>query len=78
MKAPAPLPDRFAPQLVALPETGMGYQVVNIRTKKGDVFKRVVIIGGLIVSVDRKEEIPFDLEDIVSFEVTHDKSAIPR
>jgi len=56
----------------------MGYQVVNIRTKKGDVFKRVVIIGGLIVSVDRKEEIPFDLEDIVSFEVTHDKSAIPR
>jgi hypothetical protein len=76
MNAPAPLPDRFAPQLVELPETGMGYQVVNIKTKKGEVFRRVVIVGGYISSVDRKREIPFDLDDIVSFEITHDKSAI--
>jgi hypothetical protein len=78
MKAPVSLPNRFAPQLVALPETGMGYQVVNIRTKKGEVFRRVVIVGGYVASVDRKEEVPFDVEDIVSFEITHDKTAIVR
>lgn len=78
MKAPAPLPNRFAPQLVALPETGMGYQVVNVRTKTGEVFRGVVIVGGYIASVDRKEEVPFDPEDIVSFEITHDKTAIVR
>lgn len=56
----------------------MGYCVVNIRTKKKEVFARVVIDSGYIVSVDRKREIPFDPADIVSFEITHDKSAIVR
>ena len=72
------VPKRFAPQLVALPETGMGYWVVNVRTRREEVFQRVVIDSGYIVSVDRKKEVPFDPEDIVSFEVTHDKSAILR
>jgi hypothetical protein len=56
----------------------MGYQVVNVRTKTGEVFRRVVIVGGYIASVDRKEEVPFDPEHIVSFEITHDKTAIVR
>ena len=72
----AQVPSRLAPLLVALPETGMGYWVVNVRTKKGEVFTGVVIDSGYIVSVGRKKEIPFDPEDIVSFEITHDKSAI--
>ena len=56
----------------------MGYQVVNIRTKKDEVFHRVVVVGGYIASVDCKEDIPFNPDDIVSFEITHDKSAIKR
>jgi len=76
MKAPAPLPPRFAPQLLALPETGMGYQVVNIRTVTGEVYTRVVIVGGYIASVDRKSDIPFDPAHIDSIEITHDKAAI--
>jgi len=59
-----------------MPETGMGYWVVDVHTKKEGVFRRVVIDSGYIVSVDGKKEVPFDPEDIVSFEVTHDKSAI--
>jgi len=56
----------------------MDYQVVNIRTQSGEIFRRVVIAGGYIASVDRKDDIPFDLEDIVSFEITHDKSALVK
>jgi hypothetical protein len=76
MKAPVTLPPRFAPQLLALPETGMGYQVVNIRTVTGEVYRRVVIVGGYIASVDHKEDIPFDPDHIDSIEITHDKTAI--
>lgn len=56
----------------------MGYWVVNVRTKEEKTFKRVVIDSGFIVSAEKSREIPFDPEDIVSFEVTHDKSAILR
>ena len=73
MKAPVAIPIRFAPTIVNLGETGMVYVVVNIRTKKDEIYRRVVIVGGLIVSVDRKKEVPFDPEDIISFEATHDK-----
>lgn len=78
MKAPAAVPTRFAPVLEALPESGAGYWVVNVHTQKKEVFKRVVIDSGYIVSVDRSREIPFDPEEIESFEVTHDRSAIVR
>jgi hypothetical protein len=78
MKTPVSLPDRFGPQLVNLPESGMGYWIADIKTKNGEVFRGVVIVGGVIVSVDRKQEVPFDPEEIVSFKITHDKSAIVR
>jgi hypothetical protein len=76
MRSPLAIPDRLAPLIVNLPETGMGYWVANVRTRKGETFKRVVIDSGFILSVDRNREIPFDPEDIVAFEVTHDKTAI--
>jgi hypothetical protein len=62
--------------LVALPETGMGYWVVNVRTQRNQTFKRVVIDSGYIVSADRNRELPFDPEAIVAFEVMHDRTAI--
>lgn len=54
----------------------MGYQVVNIRTVTGEVYTRVVIVGGYIASVDREDDIPFDPDEIDSFEITHDKTAL--
>lgn len=76
MKAPVAVPKHFALLLRSLPESGMGYWVVNVRTQKKEVFKRVVIDSGFIVSADRSPEIPFDPEEISSFEVTHDRSAV--
>lgn len=78
MKAPAQVPACFAPTLMALPESGMGYWVVNVHTQKKEVFRRVVIDSGYIVSVDGVRDVPFDPEEIASFEVTHDRSAIVR
>lgn len=54
----------------------MGYHIGNVHTESGEIFRRVVIVGGLIVSVDRDREIPFDPEHMTSFELTHDKTSI--
>lgn len=78
MKAPVSVPARLAPLLKSLPESGMGYWIVDVHTKKKEVFRRVVIDSGFIVSVECSVDVPFDPEEIASFEVTHDKSAIVR
>jgi len=51
----------------------MGYQVVTVRTKDGRNFTRVVIVGGVVSSVQGSHDIPFFEEDINEIVVTHDK-----
>jgi hypothetical protein len=70
----AKLPLEISKKLVSMPEAGMGWQVIRVRTKKEEVFDDVVVIQcELISSVAGKKEIPFDPEDIVSFELTNDR-----
>ena len=75
----ARLPVGISERLVNMTETGMGYQVMRVTTRSGAVFNGVVVIDcTLIGSVDRNEEVPFDPDDIVSFELTHDRNAVVR
>ena len=37
------LPDKWIDVLVNTPESGMGYHIVNIKTKDGKVFTRTVL-----------------------------------
>jgi hypothetical protein len=73
------LPDVWAPVLMAQPETGMSYQVVTLRLNDGRLMDRVVVSGALIdlSSVEAFAASPFSASDIVSIEVTHDKSGPP-
>ena len=67
------LGSKWAEVLASQPETGMGYQVVTVRTKDGRNFTRVVIVGGVVSSVQGSHDIPFFEEDINEIVVTHDK-----
>jgi hypothetical protein len=39
------LPQTWTERLINLPETGMGYQKVNIVLKRGRVFKDVIVLN---------------------------------
>jgi hypothetical protein len=58
------------------PETGMGYVVCSVQLKDGRTWDRVVIVGGVITSVNGNSVIPFSENEISKFVITHDKSAI--
>lgn len=78
MNTQAKVPDRLATSIRNQPETGMGYSVGDLLLKDGRVITRVVIDSGFIVSVDRRTEITFNPEEIESFMVTHDRTAVVR
>jgi hypothetical protein len=67
------LSERWAPVLVAQPETGMGYQVASIVLKDGTRYDQVVIDSGFVTKIRGRSDIPFEDEDIIEIVVTHDK-----
>ena len=67
------LSKKWAPVLLAQPETGMGYQIVSVFLRDGKWFDRVTIVGGTITEIDGKQEIPFREEEITDIKVTHGK-----
>jgi hypothetical protein len=67
------LSQRWAPTLLAQPETGMGYQVVSIVLKNGTRYDQVAIESGFITKIRGRSDIPFEDKDIAEIIVTHDK-----
>ncbi len=67
------LPEKWAPRLVAQPETGIGYQTASVTLRDGSVIEDVLIIGGTITEVRGHDSIPFSAEDISDITVTHRK-----
>jgi hypothetical protein len=60
-------------QLINIPETGMGYQIVSIVLSDGTKYDQVVVDSGYITQIKGFEVIPFSEEDIQEIIVTHDK-----
>ncbi|MGH6719636.1 MAG: hypothetical protein ACREER_09990 [Alphaproteobacteria bacterium] len=58
------LPERIARKLLSMPESGMGYQVVDLVLAKGAVIEGVVVLNGEWVS-GRKDVEVLDPDDIV-------------
>jgi len=51
--------------LVNLPETGMGYQIVDIKLKDGRIFNRKVVLNSMYLQIEDKEKIdPNEIEAI--------------
>ena len=67
------LSDKWAPVLVAQPETGMGYQIATVLLRDGTQINNVMIVGGIVTEVAGRNEIPFSEDQIVDIRVTHGK-----
>ncbi len=51
-------------KLVSLPESGMGYQIVNIVLGDGRAIKKVVVVGTIFV------QLPAEYENITEKDIT--------
>ena len=71
MKHLVPIPVEFLQQLKDAEETGIGYQVVQIRLKDGRSFDQVATSNNYIIEVRGYRNSPFASEDIVSVVVNH-------
>lgn len=65
------LSEKWAPRLLAQPESGMGYQIVTVFLCNGKRFDRVTIVGGTITQVNGESNVPFKEEEISDIKVTH-------
>ena len=59
------LPERWIEQLVRLPESGMGYQRVNITLKHGKVLRDIVVLN----AEEAQTPEPFEPSDILDVEL---------
>ena len=59
------LPNRFIEMLVNLPESGMGYQIVKVFLKSGEVLHQQKVLNSEILMLETKENISIkDIENI--------------
>jgi hypothetical protein len=72
------LPEKWAPRLLAQPETGMGYQTAAITLRDGSVIEDALIVGGTITEIRGYDTIPFSAGEISDITVTHRKWAFRR
>jgi hypothetical protein len=63
------LSNKWAPLLLAQPETGMNYQLAKVLLKDRREFDRVLITGGYITKVGESTDIPFEERDILQIVV---------
>ena len=61
------LPDKFIAQLVQMPETGMGYQIVDIVLTNGKVLKNMIIFNSSILEIEKHESL--NIEDIAIIKI---------
>jgi len=64
---------KWVPLVKALPETGMGYTVVNITLADGRTFSQVIIDSGSVTRVRGLPDIPFTEADVAEIKATHEK-----
>jgi hypothetical protein len=67
------LPKKWQDFLSKKPETGMGYQVVNLLLEDGQRINDVVIIQSALIGEIRQGDISFEPEKITEIELTHKK-----
>jgi len=51
----------------------MDYQIVSVVLRDGTQFDQVAVVGGRVVKIRGRKDIPFSEDDIVKIIITHDK-----
>jgi hypothetical protein len=67
------IPKKWQDYLAKKPETGMGYQVVNLILEDGKIIDDVVIIQSAMIGEIRNGDVSFDPGKIANIELTHKK-----
>lgn len=67
MKKEIMLPDHLVKKLQNLPESGMGYQVVNFKMKNGKIFKNITVLNSSVASLEEDVNVS-EIVDIELFE----------
>jgi hypothetical protein len=67
------LPKKWQEYLAKKPETGMGYQVVNLILEDGKRIEDVAIVDGGLIGEIRGDDVAFDPGKIIEIELTHKK-----
>lgn len=67
------LSNKWGPELISKPETGLGYQIVSVVLKNGVRYDQVVVESGVITRIRNYATIPFNEDAIAEIIVTHDK-----
>lgn len=53
MKKEIKLPNNIVKKLQALPESGMGYQIVNFKLKSGKFLKKITVLNSSIAILEQ-------------------------
>ena len=67
------LPERWVDHLCKLPESGMGYQRVDIRLKNGDQLNDVLVLNAEEIECPHHSA-PFTSEDIADIQLHRDSA----
>ena len=57
MKSKFKIPEKFVHQLVKLPETGMGYQLVKIFLSEGKILRKRKVLNSSILILEQDENL---------------------
>lgn len=63
------LSSKWSDKLIALPESGMGYQRVNIKLKSGKLISELNVHNAEELTIPENVE-PFNEEDIIDIEIS--------
>ena len=66
------LPDNFIDILVNLPETGMGYQIVKVILRSGEILRQHKVLNSEFLMLEENENIA--VKDIDKIELEKEKS----
>jgi len=58
--------------LITMPETGMGYQIVDITMKDGSIYKSKTVLNCQFLEIDKNDNIKIDLIDTI--EISNDRN----
>lgn len=61
------LPQQFSDLLCKLPESGMGYQHVNVFLKDGTILKKHIVLNSTLLVLEKDEHV--NSKDIVRIEL---------
>jgi hypothetical protein len=68
MKSKFKIPEKFVHQLVQLPETGMGYQLVKIFLSNGKILRKRKVLNSSILMLEPNEDISTSQIDKIELE----------